>query len=288
MKKVLFLVVTSLVATVAVPAAAQIRTLGARPLGMASAFTPNASGNGALYHNPAGVGTSLMYSVEGAYEVSDDTNIFNASVVDSKINPRLAAGAAYSYTSGQDAAKGVTGHDARLVLASQVVPELMVVGVGGRYLDFRGPDEDAFRGFTLDVGTVFRITDGLFLGAAGRNLIDPCADNEEEVCPKGMAPRTVSGGVAFGTSLGFQVVADVEADLSDSDQTAVRYAGGAELLLAQLLALRGGYQYHALSKNSVIAAGAGLKTGVAGFDIGYQYTFDEGQYVLSLAIQLFL
>jgi opacity protein-like surface antigen len=288
MKKVLFLVVTGLALAMAVPAAAQIRTLGARPLGMGSAFTPNASGNGAIYHNPAGVGTSLMYSVEAGYEVSDDANIFAASVVDSKINPRLAAGAGYSFTSGQGAAKKVSGHDGRLILASQVVPELMVVGVGGRYLDFSGPEDTGFKGFTLDVGAVFKVTDGLFLGAAGRNLIDPCADSEDEVCPTGLAPRTISGGVAFGTSLGFQLVADVEADLSKKEETALRYAGGVELLLAQLLALRGGYQYHALTKSNVVATGAGLKTQVAGFDIGYQYHFDEGQYVLSLALQLFL
>ena len=288
MKTAMMIASAAAVLAIATTGSAQVRTVGARPLGMAQAFTPNASGNGALYHNPAGVATSLMYSVEAAYEVSDDTNIFNASVVDSKINPRLAAGAAYSYTSGQDAAKGVTGHDARLVLGSQVVPDLMVLGVGGRYVDFSGPEDTGFRGFTLDVGAVLRLTEGLFLGAAGRNLIDLCADDEDEICPAGMAPRTVSGGVAFGTSLGFQVVADVQADLSDADHTAMRYAGGAELLLAQLLALRGGYQYFQSTRSSGLAFGGGLKTGVAGFDLGYQYDFESSSYILSLALQLFL
>lgn len=270
------------------PALAQGQTGGARPLGMGSAFTANASGNGALYHNPAGVATSLMYAVEGAFEVSPDQNIFNASVVDSKINPRLAAGAAYSYTVGQDDAKGVTGHDGRLVLGSQVVPGLMIVGLGGRYIHFDGPEDTSFGGFTLDLGTVFKITDGLFLGAAGRNLIDPCTGDEKAFCPKSIAPRTVAGGIAFGTSLGFQVVGDVQADLSEKGETKMRYAGGAELLLAQLLALRGGYQYHAATRSSSVAAGGGIKTGVAGLDLGYQYHFDESDYLLSISIQLFL
>ena len=270
-------------------AGAQGRVDGARPIGMGSAFTANASGNGALYHNPAGIATSLMYSVEGSYFMTPTSNAFNASVVDSKLNPQLAAGAAYSYELGTDNdIKGLTGHDARLVFASQLLPERMVVGLGGRYLHYTDEDESLFSGFTMDVGTVIRVTEGFFVGLSALNLIDVCADDKDEACPPTTAPRTLHGGLAFGSSLGFQVVADVEADVSEKDEVRMVYGGGTELLIAQLVVLRGGYRYLAADKTHVLAAGGGLKSQTVGLDIGFQQNLDIDESLFSVAIQLFM
>ncbi len=279
--------VAALILLAASPALGQGRFEGARPMGMASAFTASASGNGALYHNPAGVGTIFMYSVEGSYQLSPDGfNTLNASIVDSKLNPKLAAGAAYSYEFNSDEDNNFTGHDARVALASPVVPERLVLGVGGRYLSFTQGKEDLLSGFTLDVGATLRIADGFFMGVSGNNLIDPCQGNDAD-CPAVAAPRSVGGGLAFGSSIGFLISADVRADFSPDDDVRMIYAGGAEILLAQVLALRAGYQYRDLEKENVLGVGGGIKTDAVGIDVGYQRRFEAKEDILNIALQLY-
>lgn len=274
---------------VASPVEAQGRVQSARPLGMASAFTANASGNGALYHNPAGVGTVFMYSVEGAYFLSPGGfNTVNASIVDSKLNPKLAAGAGYSFEFNNDDDLKFRGHDARLALASPVVPNRVILGFGGRYLSYTQDKSDLIKGFTMDAGAVIRVADGFFIGAAGNNLIDVCAGTGDSdlPCPANAAPRTVGGGFALGSSFGVLLAGDVRADFSPEDEVRMIYAAGLEVLLGQVFALRGGYQHRDLESENVMALGVGIKTQSMGFDVGYQRLFKAEEDLLSLSLQL--
>lgn len=281
------LMVAALWMALAAPASAQGQTEGARPMGMGSAFTANASGNGALYHNPAGVGTIFIYSVEGAYVLTPGMNGLNVSVVDSKLNPKLSAGAAYTFEFASDPDSKLTGHDGRLALASQVIPDLLVLGVGGRYMLLKDGKDELVNGFTLDVGTVVKVSDGFFIGVSGNNLIDPCQGRDEAECPTAAAPRSVGGGLSFGSSAGFQLSADVRADFSPGDDVRLIYAVGAEALLGSILALRAGYQHRDLEKENVLALGGGLKTEGIGLDVGYQRRFDAGEDLLAIAIQFY-
>src|SRR5690554_6950857 len=134
-------------------------TRSARSQGMGEAFTSIANGTGGIYQNPAGVARSVMYSVDGLFEYTPSGTILNASIVDSKTNPSLAAGAGYSYFFGRDELSHLTGHDIRLALGVPVVPDRVAIGVGGRYMimtDSSGSKDDIFiKGFTLDAGLIF-------------------------------------------------------------------------------------------------------------------------------------
>src|SRR5690554_7620357 len=66
---------------------AQEFTRGARPAGMGQAYTGVAEGTSALYFNPGGVASRMMYQAEGLYEYTPTGSILNASIIDSKTNP---------------------------------------------------------------------------------------------------------------------------------------------------------------------------------------------------------
>ena len=296
-------VATALLLSTASIAQAQGRTESARPLGMGSAFTAAASGNGALYHNPAGVGTISIYTLEGSFFVARGTNTLNASIVDSKLNPKLAAGAAYSFEFSSDDDRSLTGHDTRVALASPVIPKRLIIGIGGRYLKVLEGDGsvqiEQFNDFTLDVGAILRISDSILLGVSGNNIIDVCEGKTN--CSNDVAPQSVGGGLAFGTPGGFQLTGDFRADFRNEEPLLI-YATGGELLVAGMLALRAGYQFRdpvlpkaSLSLNSsapllledhVLALGGGIKTSTVSFDVGFQRRFKSEESIFNVALQV--
>ncbi|MFU8803582.1 MAG: hypothetical protein ACNA8W_07225, partial [Bradymonadaceae bacterium] len=227
-------------------------TTGVRPSGMGEAFTAVASGVGTLYHNPAGVARAVMYALEGGFEYTPDGSLLNAAVVDSRTNPAIAAGVAYSHFFGRGELSHFSHHDIRASIAVPVVPDRVAVGVGGRYLiltDTRivvdPTDDDAnqrlIQGFTLDIGVLFRVAEMLHLGIAGQNLIDPCDD---EAC-RGFAPTLITAGAALGRETSFMVSADVGVDLTSLDEAALHVGVGGEYLIARIAPIRAGYLYKA-------------------------------------------
>jgi hypothetical protein len=258
---------------------------GARPMGMGEAFTANASGNGAIYHNPAGVSSTQMFAIEGAYALIPGLNAFNISVVDSKLNQNLSAGLSYSYVLTTEDDSQLQGHDARLVLGSRPHPDV-VLGIGGRYLTFKDKDLELLEGFTLDLGAIYRITQGVFIGVAGNNLLDVCNGDKDNSCPADAAPRILRGGLAFGSSLGFQLSADAQARL-DGDEVQMVWASGLELLIQQLVALRGGYRYDQAADAHLLTGGLGIKSWQFGMDLSYQHNLQSDDYLFSAAIQLY-
>ncbi|MEL6180830.1 MAG: hypothetical protein AAFS10_17855 [Myxococcota bacterium] len=281
------LLLASLVLAMATSAQAQGRTDGARSLSLASSFIANGSGNSALYHNPAGIATSMMYTIEGSYLYAPDMNTFNASIVDSKLNPQLAGGVAYSYESSTDNDAELDGHDIRVALGSQLIQGRLVGGLSGRYLNYTSGDDSIANGFTLDIGAVLRITDGLFIGASGNNLINVCERNDPG-CPPTLTPRTVGGGLSFGSPLGIQLSADVRRDLTDGTEDTWIYASGLELFTAQMFALRGGYRFLQGPGDHIAAGGFGIKSQSFGLDLGYQYNFGLEESRAVVALQLFM
>ena len=264
---------------------------GVRPSGMGTAFNAVGSGAGALYHNPAGIAPLKMYSVDGAYGYAPDGNLFNVSLMDSKSNPYVAAGVAYTYFFGRGEANEVSGHDIRLALAMPVLANRISVGVAGRLPIFSRGEVEFINHITLDAGVLFRVVDNLHLGLAGRNLIDVCEEASRAQCAN-LLPTRVGGGLAYGDSSVFLISFDLEVDLT-SQRTEVSGAGdvivveeppfpivelGGEVFLAGVVPVRLGYSYSTFAQAHGLTVGAGYKSMSAGFDVFYRHDFDRGGF----------
>ncbi len=255
-------------------------TRSARSQGMGEAFTSIANGTGGIYQNPAGVARSVMYSVDGLFEYTPSGTILNASIVDSKTNPSLAAGAGYSYFFGRDELSHLTGHDIRLALGVPVVPDRVAIGVGGRYMimtDSSGSKDDIFiKGFTLDAGLIFRLADMLHLGIAGKNLIDVC---DKDARCHGLAPTTVTGGLSLGRETSFVLAADVGFDLTTRADPALNFGVGAEYLISGILPIRAGFKRDGATEHNFITFGGGWRSSAAGVDVSYQHDLQNSSKV---------
>lgn len=261
-------------------AGAQEFTNGVRPNGMGNAYTGVASGTAGIFHNPGGIASQMMYQVEGLYGYTPSGSVLNATIVDSKTNPDVAAGVGYSYFFGRGDASDLQGHDIRLALALPVLPERISVGVGGRYLIVDSSDEEGaielVNGFTLDAGAVFRATDQLQFGVAGKNLIDVC--EKDNLCSS-VAPTTIAGGLSFGDDASFLVAADAGVDLtSDPDTAHPFFEVGAEYFAGGTVPLRLGYQRMQATSSNLITAGAGVRLKTAGLDASFRMDLDNPDF----------
>lgn len=251
-------------------ASAQMFTEGTRSAGMGEAYTAIATGTGGIYHNPAGIARSVMYSIDATFEYSPAGSVLNAAVVDSKTNPAISAGAGYSYFFGRDEAEGLTGHDIRLALALPVVPDRISLGVGGRFLIVNADDLQVLHGITLDAGVLVKATEGLHIGVAGKNLIDQC---DNEACLN-IAPTIISAGFAFGSDIGLLASGDVGFNLTSAEDVKLEYSVGLEYL-AVVVPIRAGFNRIEATDQSLLTFGAGWRSKAAGFDIGYQLDLQD-------------
>ena len=251
---------------VASTASAQEFSQGVRAGGLGEAYTAVASGVSGIYHNPAGIARSVMYEFGGSFEYTESGSVLNATVVDSKTNPALAAGVGYSYFFGRDEAADIKGHDIRLALGVPIVPDRISIGLGGRYLLIDAGDVELMNGFTLDAGTLVKVTDQFHVGVVGQNLIDEC----DKIGCESVAPTTISGGLAFGSDVGFILSGDIGFDLtSKEDEVSLKYAVGAEYM-AVSVPLRIGFERTDVIDQSLLTFGAGWRSKSAGFDAAYQ------------------
>ncbi len=266
--------------TVASSLQAQELTKGIRPMGMGDAFTAVAEGTSAIYHNPAGSARSVMYALDASYEYTPTGNLLSAAIIDSKTNPQLSAGLAYSYFFARDTE--VSGHDIRLNLAIPVVPNKISVGVGGRYLILNDTQDvanemgvetpttiEVINGFTLDAGIMVKISDNFHLGVAGQNLIDQC---DTVVC-KSTAPTVIQGGAGFTTEDGLVIAGDFGVDLTSGNEVGLDFEVGAEYLIS-VIPVRIGFSRKGAAEQNWLSAGAGWRSKAAGVDAGFKLNLD--------------
>lgn len=283
MDRNIFALTFALCALAAAPAAAQDFSQGVRSAGMGEAFTAVATGTSALYHNPAGAARASMYALDAGYEYSPTGNALSASVVDSKTNPRIAAGLGYGYYFGRGDDR-VRGHDIRLGLALPVMPDRISVGVGGRFLIIKDTvttmddagepvqtDIQLMNGPTLDAGIMFRATNQLHFGVAGQNLIEQCKQAGCET----IAPTLIHGGLSFGLEAGLLLSGDMGVDLSTGEDPAPDGGAGVEYLIGGTVPIRAGYQYKGALLQHLLTFGAGWRSTAAGVDLGYQLDLQD-------------
>lgn len=257
---------------------------GVRAAGMGEAYTGHATGTGALYHNPAGIARSVMYSLEAMFEYTPNGSMVNAAIVDSSTNPMIAAGVAYTYFFGRGELSGVSNHDIRLSLGIPIVQDQVSVGIGGRYLILRDSSGDEsrelMRGITFDAGVIFRLADLLHLGVSAQNLLEPeCNDSR---C-RGVAPTTFNFGAAVGRETAFMLTGDVGVDVGSlEDDTALNFGVGAEYLVSGAVPIRVGFMRRGALEHNFLTAGLGWRSPSAGADVSYQHDLsrsDELGYI---------
>lgn len=157
----------------AAPAVAQ-DFVGARSLALGEAYRATATGNDAIYFNPAGLVVIPRYSPEIHYQLdleADEQHQVDASVVDSKTSS-LAAGLGYTFDGREFTKRASLQHKATLALAYPVFDKLLAVGAGLKYVNV----SDAVLGnylnaLSADVGVLSRLPGGVSLAAVGYNLI---------------------------------------------------------------------------------------------------------------------
>jgi hypothetical protein len=241
---------------------------GARLLGFAEAQRALATGNDAIYVNPAGLALAKVYSVELGYldDLLGSDRRFNASLVDSQAGP-VAAGLAYTYTKrAPDAAEGseqrLEGHRTELSL-STLITESAAIGITARYVTFNRkdgeedlPDQD-FKAFQLDAGLQWRVWEGLSLGLAGYNLTN--SDRPE-------LPISWGAGIGWQGSW-FSLEGDVRYN-AQRGKPAYSLAGG--FVIAELIPIRLGATYDYGHQAWSISAGAGFVVESFGLDVGFR------------------
>lgn len=255
---------------------------GVRPAGMGNALTPIAAGVDSLYHNPAGLARGEMYILDGAFTYTPQGGLLSAGIADSKTNPQIAAGVAYSYYFGAEDHADLSGHDIRVAAAVPVIPERISIGVGGRYMHFTdaslpeiADDEDSqvlFKGFSVDVGAMFKVTDMLHLGVAGQNLIDPCRNDAR--C-RGSVPTRIGGGFGLGTVTTFQITGQAFVDITSTDTPVFDFGVGAEVMAANVVPLRVGFERQGFFNRNLLTAGFGWRSQAAGLDLSYQHDLNQ-------------
>lgn len=277
---------TPILLIVLIPAAAlsQEHMTGTRAMGMGEAFTAGASGNGAVYHNPAGLSSAMMFSLEGAYahDTSRELNIANVSVVDSKTNPNLAAGLAFTWeTASPDNQPDYEAYHFRVGF-SMPIAERFMIGLAGRYMNITVGSDEIADDFTLDVGTLFRISDEFIIGVVGYNVVNSGLDQ--------LAPISLGAGAAFTYGYVFQIAAEIRFDFtSDADTVPKRYHAGAEYLIGGVVPIRLGYQYDEAIDSHFLTVGAGFRESTIGIDACYKQNLnDKNDQIFSISLNLYL
>lgn len=217
-----------------------------------------------LFVNPANISVGQVYHIGAFVQLWPEAarQSYGAAASDSLMSSTRLAGAAGVTQNFQDS-DGVDREwtDLRFALAYPF-SDRFHFGLGGRYLwlsqNGLGPlgpsfasgglrDENIVRAFSFDAGATLRATPELAFAFVGNNLID---------AGHGFLPTSVGGGVGFAHST-FGVEADVVADLTTWEGTKLRAMLGVELLLADRIAVRGGYRYDAGAESHAAALGVG-------------------------------
>lgn len=277
-----------------VEARAQIRDEGApaSALGSADALVASATGASAIFFNPAGINRLQQFSVETGYNFSNDLggHSFTANSVDSKTNPALGMGLAYTHVISTLSGKERVGNTIRGVLATGYRSKELAlsVGVGGRYSglivgEVDSPSQGAIDDVeyvTVDAGIMVELNGVFNIGVVGRNLIDSKHVAE--------APRTVAFGLG-GQFTSFQISADLSMDLQSRDEPVLAWAAGFQALLDQGLIFRAGYDGGGLSGHNRISGGFGYVSQAMSIDMSIRQGIENtGDTAFSASLKVFI
>ncbi len=252
---------------------------GPRALAL-SAAVGVASGNDAIYVNPAALAARKRYSVEAGLLVdrrgSVTANRFLGGSVADSLSAPVAAAFAYARADEGD----YEGNMWNLAVAGPI-HEKLYLGVSGKWISAKGVKNVSAA--TGDAGLFFQVSDWVSVGAAGYNLVTIAND--------AVAPMGAGAGIAVGNDRTFQITADWRTDLDRvPGKTANRYAVGAEVLLGEMVPVRAGWMLDEVLDTSWWSVGVGFVTrGGAALDLAYRQSLDEtSARTIAASVKLFL
>jgi hypothetical protein len=301
----------------AAPALAQ-DFVGARALGMSEAYRAVATGNDAIYLNPAGIALIPRYSPELHYRfnLEAEDHQLDASIVDGKTTP-IAVGIGYTFQGRELTRRTTLQHTGTFALSFPFIPQLLTIGAGLKYVNI----SDAFVGnylnaLSADVGGISRLPGGITVAAVGYNLI-PVRSTDVPLSaafavawdlgplsawlfggypalnpipdPSGtlVLPRL---GEPIGPLANTTLTFDWHIDFLPLIGNRSRYAAGLETMFFETLPLRAGYSYNERSVDDPhsFSVGAGVIFPQMGIDAAWQQNItDPQQRVFAVSLKLF-
>ena len=165
-----------------------------RAMGLANNMVASSSGTSAVWHNPAGITSAVMYAVDAGYYYDNDANGhgFEANVVDMKSNQYVGAAIGFTYQYSEPSEPSQHALQSRIGLAVPLADNMISLGVSFVYSYMKYDGEEFMSQFTMDAGLVIRPLKWLSLGVAAQNLIVGKFDK--------WMPRMISAGIAAGRS----------------------------------------------------------------------------------------
>jgi len=258
-----------------------------RSAGMGEALTAGGSGSAALWHNPAAITSAVMYAAEAgyAYDAPTASSGMTASLLDTKSNPSLGLGLAFTYeTTTSDRVTQHEGFHFRGGIGVPLITDFLMVGTTLRYSNINNEERDDLEALLLDVGLLVKLTDMISVGVTGLNLVNGGYNDE--------MPTSIATGMAFGHfDYGINLNADVVFNISGSNEQTRLWRVGGEYLLMRQVPVRVGFQHDEQPGTSHLTFGAGFRDRdrAVGIDAAFQQNLNQSSdraFIASLSLFL--
>jgi hypothetical protein len=242
---------------------------------VAGAIRSTSSSTAALFANPANMALAQVYHFGALAEIYPEAGrqTFGGAAVDSLLSSTgLSGGVSFAWTQQDPGGLGRQWTDLRFGIALPI-PDVLYVGASGRYLQLAqtgtGPlgyskasggveSGVIIETITVDVGATLRPIPELVISVVGHNLTS---------LDTSLLPLMGAASIGFLTGE-FSIASDVIMEATTFDTTKLRFQGGAEFLVANRVALRGGYRYDQGLDAHFITAGAGYVDPKFSIDLG--------------------
>ncbi|MBI3072916.1 MAG: hypothetical protein HYY84_12450 [Deltaproteobacteria bacterium] len=243
--RLLFVCAPTFALVVSSSAEAREEVFGSRGLAMGQALRAVSQSNDGFYFNPAALVLSPRASLDLVYQFNLDAklNAGNVSLLDNDEKP-LPGGFAYTFVDSRFFADTLdengsplrverrrTGHDLRFGLGYPIMPTLSA-GLTVRYLKYDIEGTKGVNAATGDVGILFHPAGGFALAIVGHNVID---------IGSGEAPIKLGVGAGYTFERLLTLSFDWVVDFKSARDPAHEFHVGLELVVASLIAFRGGF-----------------------------------------------
>ncbi|MGM0597251.1 MAG: hypothetical protein ACQES9_09450 [Myxococcota bacterium] len=258
---------------------------GARGLALGGGVIASGTGSDALVANPAAMSLIRSYIWENYYSFSsfDKGHTGTTSLVDSYLNPKIAAGSYFTTTFASPEIY-VDGTSKKLdekfmkggLAVSMLLGKMFALGFNGYYYKFdrEGSEERSF--ISLDIGMIVKIGEYLSIGAVAYDLISDHNDDH---------PWSYGGGVALSL-FKKQFLMEFDVVMEGKEPW---YKGGAELFFSKGLALRAGGGYRQCYDRAYLAFGIGYVTKKSSVELSMSQGLQGGKNtIVGIDLRFFL